>query len=155
MNVIAATLTFALTLFAQAAGAQQISAQRLSDMTRELASEPYAGRGPGGPGEGKTVDFIVGQFKALGLEPAGDNGGWVQAVPLRRYQTQAGGTFTLSAGGQTFIPGPILSTKMACDGLADENRFLQALQTTESAVVAGEILTLTGAQVLAFARTAD
>ena len=62
---------------------------------------------------------------------------------------------TLSAGGQTFIPGPILSTKMACDGLADENRFLQALQMVESAVVAGDLLTLTGAQVLVFTRKPD
>ena len=58
-------------------------------------------------------------------------------------------------GGQTFIPGPILSTKMACDGLADENRFLQALQMVESAVVAGDLLTLTGAQVLVFTRKPD
>ncbi|PZQ46488.1 MAG: peptidase M20, partial [Phenylobacterium zucineum] len=83
--------------------AQDISAQRLSDMTRELASAPYAGRAPGGPGEQKTIDFIVGQFQALGLEPAGDNGGWTQAVPLWRYQTQSGGSFTLasSAGSKT------------------------------------------------------
>jgi len=81
--------------------AQQISPQRLSDMTRELASEPYAGRGPGGPGEQKTIDFIVGQFQALGLKPAGDNGGWTQDVPLRRYQTEPGGAFSLSVNGDT------------------------------------------------------
>ena len=80
--------------------AQQISPQRLSDMTRELASEPYAGRAPGGPGEQKTIDFIVGQFQALGLKPAGDNGGWTQDVPLRRYQTEPGGTFSLSVNGK-------------------------------------------------------
>ncbi|WP_293905076.1 M20/M25/M40 family metallo-hydrolase [Phenylobacterium sp.] len=80
--------------------AQEISAQRLSDITRELASEPYFGRAPGGPGEARAVDFIVAQFKALGLQPAGDDGGWTQAVPLWRYQTQPGGTFTLSAGGK-------------------------------------------------------
>jgi Zn-dependent M28 family amino/carboxypeptidase len=80
--------------------AQQISPQRLSDMTRELASEPYAGRGPGGPGEPKTIDFIVGQFQALGLKPAGDDGGWTQDVPLRRYQTEPGGMFSLSVNGK-------------------------------------------------------
>lgn len=86
---------------AVSAQAQEISAQRLSDMTRELASEPYAGRAPGGPGEQKTIDFIVGQFQALGLKPAGDNGGWTQDVPLYRYQTQPGGTFTLTVNGQS------------------------------------------------------
>ena len=94
-------LALALAFLAQPAAAQEISAQRLSDITRELASAPYAGRGPGGPGEGKTIDFIVGQFKALGLTPAGDNGGWTAEVPLWRYQTEPGGTYTLSAGGKT------------------------------------------------------
>ncbi len=89
---------FAGTALAQPAPA--ISAQRLSDITRELASEPYAGRAPGGPGEQKTIDFIVGEFKALGLKPAGDNGGWTQSVPLRRYQTTPGGDYAISVRGQ-------------------------------------------------------
>jgi Zn-dependent M28 family amino/carboxypeptidase len=95
-----ALLVLALWLAALPAVAQQISAQRLSDITRELASEPYSGRAPGGPGEARTVEFIVGQFKALGLQPAGDHGGWTEAVPLWRYQTEPGGTYTLSAGGK-------------------------------------------------------
>jgi len=90
----------ALALASSPASAQDISAQRLSDMTRELASPDYFGRGPGGPGEPKTIAFIVSQFKALGLTPAGDNGGWTQDVPLYRYQTQPGGTFTLAAAGR-------------------------------------------------------
>lgn len=94
-------LVLALSILAPPAAAQEISAQRLSDITRELASEPYAGRAPGGPGEQKTVDFIVAQFKALGLTPAGDKGGWTQDVPLWRYQTQPGGTYTLAAGGKS------------------------------------------------------
>ncbi|MBL8554099.1 MAG: M20/M25/M40 family metallo-hydrolase [Phenylobacterium sp.] len=83
-----------------AASAQEISAERLSGITRELASEPYAGRAPGGPGEQKTIDLIVSEFRKLGLEPAGDNGGWTQDVPLWRYQTTPGGTYTLAVGGQ-------------------------------------------------------
>jgi Zn-dependent M28 family amino/carboxypeptidase len=89
---------FAETALAQPASA--ISAQRLSDITRELASDPYAGRAPGGPGEQKTIDFIVGQFKALGLKPAGENGSWTQSVPLRRYQTKPGGDYAISVRGQ-------------------------------------------------------
>lgn len=94
------SLAFALSLIAAPALGQDISAQRLSDMTRELASEPYAGRAPGGPGEQRTIDFIVAQFKALGLQPAGDDGGWTQDVPLIRFQTEPGGAFTLEVGGQ-------------------------------------------------------
>lgn len=94
-------LALALSFLAQPAVGQAISAQRLSDITRELASEPYAGRGLGGPGEAKTVDFIVRQFQALGLSPAGDNGGWTAEVPLWRYQTEPGGRYILVAGGRS------------------------------------------------------
>ena len=103
MTLFRSALTaLALTIAATPAYAQHaspISAQRLSDMTRELASDAYAGRAPGGPGEQKTVDFIVAQFKDIGLTPAGDNGGWTQTVPLWRYQTQPDGTYTLSVNG--------------------------------------------------------
>ena len=61
----------------------------------------------------------------------------------------------LNAEGQKFIPGPILSTKMACDGLADENLYLQALQMVDSAALDGDLLTLTGEQVLVFSRKLD
>ncbi|MFZ5721211.1 MAG: M28 family peptidase [Pseudomonadota bacterium] len=94
------SLALILSLIAAPALGQEISAQRLSDMTRELASEPYAGRAPGGPGEQKTIDFIVGEFKALGLQPAGDDGGWTQEVPLLRFQTEPGGRFELAVGGE-------------------------------------------------------
>jgi Zn-dependent M28 family amino/carboxypeptidase len=92
----------ALALVALPAAAQEpaISAQRLSDITRELASDAYFGRAPGGPGEQKTVDFIVSQFKAIGVQPAGDHGGWTQDVPLWRYQTVSGGTYALTVNGQ-------------------------------------------------------
>ncbi|MGA0607273.1 M28 family metallopeptidase [Phenylobacterium sp. VNQ135] len=81
------------------ADAGPISAQRISDITRELAGEPYAGRGPGGPGEAKTIDYLVKQFQALGLEPAGDDGTFVQAVQLYRFQTADGGAYSLKAPG--------------------------------------------------------
>jgi Predicted aminopeptidases len=76
-----------------------ISAERISEITRELASDPYAGRAPGGPGEQRTIDYLVSQFKALGLEPAGDNGTFVQDVQLYRFQTEANGAYSLKAPG--------------------------------------------------------
>lgn len=57
--------------------------------------------------------------------------------------------------GDAFTPGPILATRMACDGLANENRYLQALQMVDTAALAGDRLTLTGDQVLTFSRAAD
>jgi Zn-dependent M28 family amino/carboxypeptidase len=98
--VLAAALTLVVAPGqAQTVPAPTISAQAISDVTRELASEPYAGRAPGGPGEQKTIDFIVDRFRALGLTPAGDRGGWTQATPLYRFKTRAGGAYRLTAPG--------------------------------------------------------
>jgi heat shock protein HslJ len=58
----------------------------------------------------------------------------------------------LSVEGEAFVPGPILSTKMACDGLAEENLYLQALQMVETMALDGDVLTLTGEQDLVFTR---
>ncbi|WP_411287477.1 M28 family metallopeptidase [Phenylobacterium sp.] len=94
----------ASALLAQPSAAQDsapISPARLSEITRTLASDPFAGRAPGGPGEARTIDYLVGQFKALGLQPAGDGGGWTQDVPLYRFQVQPGSAFSLTAGGRS------------------------------------------------------
>jgi Zn-dependent M28 family amino/carboxypeptidase len=69
---------------AAAAGADPA---RLSDHIRTLASDAFEGRGPATAGEDKAVAYIAGQFQSLGLKPAGDAGGWTQAVPLRRFET--------------------------------------------------------------------
>jgi len=94
----AAILAFVSGLgFAAGASAQdsgQIDPARLSEITRELSSDRFAGRAPGGEGEQPTIDYISGQFAALGLEPAGDNGGWTQKVALVR--TRLSGPVALS-----------------------------------------------------------
>ena len=59
-----------------------IDTERLSSIVRELASDEYQGRAPGTPGGRKTVDYLVAQFRALGLEPGGANGSWTDDVPM-------------------------------------------------------------------------
>jgi Zn-dependent M28 family amino/carboxypeptidase len=74
--------------YAPGAHAAQIETSQLSDITKILASDEFEGRAPGGPGEEKTVAYLVERFQALGLEPGGVNGGWTQAVPLIHTQVQ-------------------------------------------------------------------
>jgi len=103
MRMFSTALAVSL-LVATAAAAQTnpISPDRLAAHVKALADPKLAGRAPGGPGEAGTIDYIVGQFKALGLKPAGDNGGWTQAVPLVRFQVQqSDAKFGLSVGGTT------------------------------------------------------
>jgi len=59
-----------------------IDPTRLSATVKTLASDAFQGRAPGTPGETTTVAYLVDRFRALGLQPGGENGGWLQQVPL-------------------------------------------------------------------------
>ena len=63
-----------------------IDAHKISEHVRVLSGDDFQGRGPATPAEAKVIDYITGQFKALGLEPAGEHGGWMQDVPLARFE---------------------------------------------------------------------
>ncbi len=89
---LAPALAFGTPALAQAA--KDATAGRLTETVRTLASDAFEGRAPGTVGEAKTIDYLVGRFKALGLEPAGAKGGWVQPVPL--LHTRLGATKRLS-----------------------------------------------------------
>jgi len=52
----------------------------------QLASDEFEGRKPGTAGERRTVDYLVEQFRALGLEP-GNGESWVQQVPIVEVTT--------------------------------------------------------------------
>lgn len=47
-----------------------------------LAADSLEGRGTGTRGGVKAANFIAAEFKAAGLEPAGDSGTFLQAVPV-------------------------------------------------------------------------
>lgn len=80
-----------------------IEANRLSDTVKTISSDFFEGRAPGSQGEKKTVDWLIKQYQSLGLEPAGEKGGWTQSVPL--IHTRLGQAEQLEiATGQGKIP---------------------------------------------------
>jgi hypothetical protein len=78
-----------------------IDAARITETVKTVSSDAFEGRAPGTPGETKTIEYLIGRFKALGLEPGGADGGWTQKVPLLhtrlgtpvRIGTTLGGAF--------------------------------------------------------------
>ena len=78
-----------------------VDADRMNDYVRVLASDAFEGRGPAGPGEQPTVDYLVEQFQALGLQPGGPDGQWIQTVPLSRTAQDGPATITAAADGWT------------------------------------------------------
>jgi Zn-dependent M28 family amino/carboxypeptidase len=78
-----------------------VNTQRMSEITRVLASDEFQGRAPGTAGEQKTIPYLIEQFKAAGLEPGGENGGWTQTVPMIHTKLQAPMSLAISQGRQT------------------------------------------------------
>ncbi|WP_224241422.1 M28 family metallopeptidase [Hyalangium gracile] len=88
----------------QAQDSGPIDPARLSQSVKVLASDEFLGRAPGGPGEKKTLEYLIRRFQEAGLEPGGENGGWTQKVPLIRFQMGDKPTLRLTAGGKTTSP---------------------------------------------------
>ena len=84
-----------------------IDSQRLSNIVKVLASDEFEGRAPGGPGEAKTIKFLIDQFQSLGLEPGGTDGTWTHAVPLIHTQLAGDGRLSVSVGdmSQNWVQG--------------------------------------------------
>ncbi|MDQ0463966.1 Zn-dependent M28 family amino/carboxypeptidase [Caulobacter ginsengisoli] len=84
----------------QGARGLDFDANRLSEHVRILSSDQFEGRGPGQPGETKTVEYLAGQFATLGLEPGGPDGGWFQTVMLHRFTQDGTPSLSVSIAGR-------------------------------------------------------
>jgi len=80
----------ALVLSAGLAQAQDFSADRISQDIRHISSDDFQGRYPGSEGERMTLAWLQAQYEAMGLQPGGPNGQWLQDVVLKRYTPVAG-----------------------------------------------------------------
>ncbi|MXO96784.1 M28 family peptidase [Erythrobacter aquimaris] len=78
--------------------ATDISEQTMKDITEQLSSDEFEGRMPGTIGEEKTVALLTERFAAAGLEP-GNNGSWVQEVPLVEITGKDFAPLTISGEG--------------------------------------------------------
>src|SRR6478672_12994299 len=78
------------------------SPARLSAIDKTISSDAFEGRGPATRAETKTINYIADQFKAAGVQPAGDvvNGqrSWFQNVPLLKSEWLAAPRMTLNLG---------------------------------------------------------
>ncbi|HEU0066002.1 MAG TPA: M28 family metallopeptidase [Sphingomonas sp.] len=61
-----------------------------------LASDAMRGREAGSPEYDIAAQYVAAQFYAAGLKPAGDDGGYLQQVPLVSYKAASRGSFALA-----------------------------------------------------------
>ncbi len=81
-----------------------------------LASDAFEGRGPGTPGEDKTIAYLVDTFKAMGLKPGNPDGTFVQEVPLVGFTAK-------STSGSIQVGSTTIDLKTSADWVAVSRRF--------------------------------
>ena len=110
------------TAAAKADGEPKFDPQHLSQDIKTLASDDFEGRAPNTPGETKTVNFIIEQFKAAGLQPGGSlvkgQRGWTQDVPLGRFEIKGPLKLSVNQGkqSQTLSQGEEIAVRAAMNG---------------------------------------
>ena len=88
-----------------------------------LADDALEGRRAGTEGERKAMDYIAGEFSKLGLQPKGENGGFIQAFPIDEGKQIGKGTFFQVNGqdmkaGTDFFPFPSNPNGTTIEGVA-------------------------------------
>jgi len=75
-----------------------LSTNDILEHIKVLSSDEFEGRAPGTPGEDRTVNYLVNQFKELGLAPGNPDGSYIQNVPLVGFTAHP--TISLVAAGE-------------------------------------------------------
>ncbi|MBU1311088.1 MAG: M28 family peptidase [Gammaproteobacteria bacterium] len=123
-NVFAGALAFSLVVGCASTTASKpgttvsaANAQAIEAHMQFLAADALAGRDTGSNEHEIASLYIATQLQALGLQPAGDNGSYLQRVPLRKARlAQDSARFTLHVNGSStdlaypkaFFTGPSL-----------------------------------------------
>ena len=123
-----AALALPPTLHAQ----QAIDPAQLTDTVRTMTDDLFEGRAPGTVGEERTIGYLVARFRALGLEPGGPDGNWLQ--PVRLLHTRLGTPQRLDMSA----PGGAIPLKLGTDA------YLSTLRSEPLAEVADAPLVFVG-----------
>lgn len=104
---------------------EQDIARRVRADVEFLASDNLDGRDTGSKGYAIAADYVAAQFRAIGLEPAGDNGSWFQQVPFRRASYDRQPVLSIAIDGQQVALDPLKDATVR-PSVAERNRQLSA-----------------------------
>lgn len=110
------------------AAAQSLQAPALLEHIKILASDEFEGRGPGTPGEEKTVAYLTEAFKKRGLKPGNPDGTYIQEVPLVGFQA-------MSALGAIKVGSRSIDLKSSADWVAVSRRVAEDVKVDGSGLV--------------------
>src|ERR1700729_1697223 len=111
------TATDSVRLPGAAFGAmQKIDPERIRAHVRFLSHDLLEGRGTGQRGGDIAAEYLATQFALYGLKPAGDNGTYLQKVPMVGLETQPATTFSVVPDS-----GEVMSLRRFDDYVATDN----------------------------------
>jgi Zn-dependent M28 family amino/carboxypeptidase len=108
--------------------AESINGRDLLGHIKVLSSDEFEGRGPGTPGEERTVAYLTDQFRKLGLKPGNPDGTYVQEVPLVGFQAH-------DVEGSFLVGDKTVGLKFPDDWVAVSRRQAESVSVDGSDVV--------------------
>ena len=123
-----------------------ITAADLRERAFRITDDSTMGRETGSKGAFSVTSYIADEFKRLGLEPGGENGGWFQVVPM--WTLAIDRTSVLSTGGTSlalykdFAPATSLGPSVVLNGtpLVLAGSMRDTSQWVAPASVAGKVV---------------
>jgi Zn-dependent M28 family amino/carboxypeptidase len=88
---------------AERAAASRITAAEISAHIRFLSDDQLEGRKPGQPGDELAIKYLASQLEAMGYQPAGDDGTFLQSVPLIELAAEVPRDVAFSAAGNQLV----------------------------------------------------
>lgn len=80
---------------------REVTPEQFKSHIAVLANDSLEGRGPSSRGVRRATSYIASQFKQLGLEPAGDNGTYIQPVPMVGIKVDPSVSLDLKKGSKS------------------------------------------------------
>src|SRR5690348_4309531 len=105
-----------------------ISTNELFQHIKVLSSDEFEGRGPGTPGEDKSVAYLVAKFKELGLKPGNPDGTFIQRVPLMGFTAKPVVSFSMPEQAR-------LEPDFPKDAVIWSRRYVPEVKVTNSDVI--------------------
>ena len=103
MPILAILLAFTAS---EKAASARITPAEISAHVRFLSDDQLEGRKPGSPGDELAIKYLASQLEAMGYQPAGDNGTFLQGVPLVEIAADVPAEIAFQAG-----PGKTLTLR--------------------------------------------
>src|SRR5881392_3586040 len=97
MPLLALLLAFSAQ---ERAAMNRITAAEISAHVRFLSDDQLEGRKPGQPGDELAIKYLASQLEAFGFKPGGENGSFLQPVPLIELRAEVPRDVHFTAGGK-------------------------------------------------------